>query len=47
MSEAVVQNLDIRSQVTHMWIKGQPVSLESRHTRLYEKYRKRPQVPER
>ena len=39
--------LDIRSQVTHMWIKGKPVSLESRHTRLYEKYRKRPKVPER
>ena len=34
--------LDIRAQVTHMWIKGKPVSLSSRHTRLYEKYRNRP-----
>jgi len=25
-----------------MWIEGQPVSLESRHTRLYEKYKNRP-----
>lgn len=34
--------LDIRSNVRQMWIAGQPVSLESRHTRLYEKYRRRP-----
>ena len=34
--------LDIRAQVTHMWIKGKPVSLTSRHTRLYDKYRSRP-----
>ncbi len=34
--------LDIRSQVSHMWIKGKSVSLNSRHTRLYEKYRNRP-----
>ncbi|MBT5925914.1 MAG: amidohydrolase family protein [Verrucomicrobia bacterium] len=34
--------LDIRSQVTHMWIKGKPTSLTSRHTKLYEKYRSRP-----
>jgi imidazolonepropionase-like amidohydrolase len=34
--------LDIRAQVTHMWIQGKPVSLSSRHTRLYEKYRNRP-----
>ena len=34
--------LDIRSHVKLMWIAGQPVSLETRHTRLYEKYRRRP-----
>ncbi|MBI1842986.1 MAG: amidohydrolase family protein [Verrucomicrobia bacterium] len=34
--------LDIRSHVTRMWIAGQPSSLETRHTRLYEKYRRRP-----
>lgn len=35
--------LDIRSQVRRMWIAGREVSLETRHTRLYEKYRNRPQ----
>src|SRR5262249_48941542 len=30
---------DIRSNVKRMWIAGKEVSLESRHTRLYEKYR--------
>jgi imidazolonepropionase-like amidohydrolase len=34
--------LDIRSNVKRMWIDGREASLESRHTRLYEKYRKRP-----
>jgi len=34
--------LDIRSNVKRMWIGGQEVSLESRHTRLYEKYKSRP-----
>ena len=34
--------LDIRSQVSEVWIKGERVSLESRHTRLYNKYRNRP-----
>lgn len=33
---------DIRSNVKRMWIAGQSVSLESRHTRLYEKYKNRP-----
>ena len=33
---------EIRSNVKHMWVKGKEVSLQSRHTRLYEKYRKRP-----
>lgn len=34
--------LDIRSVVTRVWIAGKEVSLESRHTRLYDKYRQRP-----
>ena len=34
--------LDIRSNVKHMWIAGKEVSLENRHTRLYEKYKNRP-----
>jgi len=34
--------LDIRTNVKRMWIAGQEVSLKSRHTRLYERYRKRP-----
>ena len=33
---------DIRSNVMQMWIAGKRVSLESRHTRLYEKYKNRP-----
>jgi imidazolonepropionase-like amidohydrolase len=36
--------LDIRSNVKRMWIGGREVSLESRHTRLYEKYRNRPKA---
>ena len=34
--------LDIRSQVKHVWIAGREMSLETRHTRLYEKYKGRP-----
>jgi len=34
--------LDIRANVKHLWIAGKEVGLESRHTRLYEKYRNRP-----
>ncbi len=34
--------LDIRTNVRQLWIAGQSVSLENRHTRLYEKYRGRP-----
>jgi imidazolonepropionase-like amidohydrolase len=30
------------TRVTHLWIGGKEVSLESRHTRLYDKYRNRP-----
>ena len=33
---------DIRSNVKRMWIAGKEVSLESRHTKLYEKYKNRP-----
>lgn len=36
--------LDIRSNVKRMWIAGSEVSLESRHTRLYEKYKNRPRA---
>jgi imidazolonepropionase-like amidohydrolase len=36
--------LDLRAQVTRMWIAGKEVSLESRHTRLYEKYKNRPKA---
>ena len=35
--------LEARTQIRQMFIAGKPVSLESRHTRLYEKYSKRPQ----
>lgn len=34
--------LDIRTNMKRMWIAGKEVSLESRHTRLYEKYKNRP-----
>ena len=34
--------LEGRSQVKQMWIRGKPVSLESRHTKLYQKYLNRP-----
>ena len=34
--------LDIRANVTHMWVAGKEISLENRHTRLYEKYKNRP-----
>ncbi|MGC3960405.1 MAG: amidohydrolase family protein [Verrucomicrobiota bacterium] len=36
--------LDIRSTVKRMWIGGKEVSLENRHTRLYEKYKSRPKA---
>lgn len=36
--------LDIRANVKRMWIGGKEVSLESRHTRLYEKYKNRPKA---
>ncbi len=34
--------LDLRTQVKRLWIDGQEVTIESRHTRLYDKYRNRP-----
>lgn len=34
--------LEIRSEITHVFIKGVPVPLVSRHTQLYDKYRNRP-----
>lgn len=34
--------LDIRTQVRRMWIAGREVSLDSRHTRLHDRYRSRP-----
>jgi len=34
--------LDNRARVTHFWLAGKEVSIESRHTKLYEKYRARP-----
>jgi len=36
--------LDIRSNVKRMWIGGKDISLENRHTRLYEKYKNRPKA---
>lgn len=33
--------LEIRSQVKYVFIDGRPVSLENRHTRLYEQFRKK------
>ncbi len=34
--------LDVRANVTHLWMAGREVSLDNRHSRLYEKYRNRP-----
>lgn len=36
--------LDVRTTVSHIWIRGRAVSLDNRHTRLYEKFRARPMV---
>jgi len=36
--------LDLRANVTRFWIAGKEVSLASRHTRLYEKYKNRPNL---
>ena len=34
--------LDLRTQVKRLWIAGREVPLETKHTRLYERYRARP-----
>jgi imidazolonepropionase-like amidohydrolase len=34
--------LDIRSNVKHLWVDGKEVNLDSRHTKLYDKYKDRP-----
>jgi imidazolonepropionase-like amidohydrolase len=34
--------LDLRAKVSHVWISGKETSMESRHTRLYNKYKNRP-----
>jgi imidazolonepropionase-like amidohydrolase len=34
--------LDTRAQIKHLWLAGKEVSLETRQTRLYEKYKARP-----
>lgn len=34
--------LDLRANVKRMWLAGREISLENRHTRLYQKYRNRP-----
>lgn len=34
--------MDLRANVTHLWMAGHEVSLGNRHTRLYDKYRNRP-----
>jgi imidazolonepropionase-like amidohydrolase len=34
--------LEIRSEITHVFVKGMPVSLQTHHTALYEKYKNRP-----
>lgn len=36
--------MDVRSVVRHLFIRGQPVTLDDRHTRLYEQFRARPRT---
>jgi imidazolonepropionase-like amidohydrolase len=36
--------LDIRAHVKHLWVAGKEVSLENRHSKLYEKYKHRPKA---
>jgi imidazolonepropionase-like amidohydrolase len=36
--------LELQTQVKYLFIKGQPTSLDNRHSAFYEKYRKRPQL---
>jgi imidazolonepropionase-like amidohydrolase len=37
--------LEIRTTVKHLFINGEPTSLDNRHRRLYEQYRTRPRKP--
>jgi hypothetical protein len=37
--------LEIRTTVKHLFINGEPTSLDNRHRRLYEQYRSRPRKP--
>ena len=37
--------MDVRSVVRYLFIRGQSVSLDDRHTRLYEQFRARPRTP--
>jgi imidazolonepropionase-like amidohydrolase len=39
---ATGDNMDHRTEVTHVLIGGREQSLETRHTRLYEQFKKRP-----
>jgi imidazolonepropionase-like amidohydrolase len=36
--------LEMRTQIKHLFIAGEKISLETKHTELYEKFRKRPPV---
>jgi imidazolonepropionase-like amidohydrolase len=36
--------MDVRSVVRHLFIRGRPVPLDDRHTRLYEQFRARPKT---
>ena len=36
--------MDVRNVVRHLFIRGQPVPLDDRHTRLYEQFRARPRT---
>ena len=36
--------LDVRSVVRHLFIRGQPVDLDDRHSRLYEQFKARPKT---
>ena len=36
--------MDVRSVVRHLFIRGQPVPLDDRHTRLYEQFKARPKT---
>jgi imidazolonepropionase-like amidohydrolase len=37
--------LDLRTEIRRVLIRGEPIPMESRHTRLYEQFRNRPRQP--